>query len=127
MPKSRMEQHTPELKKTSPTIMCYSIIPRLYCIYPVHEKFMIAAVMPSDSQSRNYFSAPLSHHPQSCSAHCNSISSVLTIHSPTCKLTRTEPQQFIHIVLWIWWFKLCEEFLGHTSWCVTARLTSQWR
>jgi len=32
MPKSHMEQHTLELKKTSPTIMCYSIIPRLYCI-----------------------------------------------------------------------------------------------
>jgi hypothetical protein len=101
MPESHMEQHTLELKKTSPTITCYSIIPRLYCIYPTQEKFMLAAVMPSDSQPRNYSSAPLSHHPQSCSAHCNSISisSVLTIHSHTCKLTRTEPQQFIHIVL----------------------------
>jgi hypothetical protein len=129
MPKSRMEQNTLELKKTSPTIMCYSIIPRLYCIYSFQEKFMLAAVMPSDSQSINHFSAPLSHHPQSCSAYCNSISisSVLTIHSPTCELTRTEPQQFIHIVLWIRWFRLCEEFLGHTRWCVTARLTSQWR
>ena len=43
--------------------MCYSIIPRLYCIYPFQKKFMLAAVTPSESQSRNYFSAPLSHHP----------------------------------------------------------------